>query len=65
MIMDKFTALTLLTQRARRLAADQSGAVAIEYVMIASVVSIVILAALSGMGVSVKGMYQSLSDLMH
>jgi pilus assembly protein Flp/PilA len=63
--MDKFAKLPSFARHARRLATDRSGATSIEYAMIASVVSIVIITAVNAMGVSVQGMFQSVSDLMH
>jgi len=41
---------------------DQSGATSIEYAMIASAVSITIVGILGVMGVSVNGMFTSMSD---
>jgi Flp pilus assembly pilin Flp len=56
----------------RRLAADESGATAIDYALIASMVSIVIAVAVNAMavvvnamGVTVQGMFQSVADLVH
>ena len=43
---------------------DQSGATAIEYVMIASGVSIVIAGTVATLGTAVKGFYTSVADAL-
>ncbi|MEI9993597.1 MAG: Flp family type IVb pilin [Rhizomicrobium sp.] len=45
-----------------RLAADASGATAIEYAMIASIISIVIFTAVSAIGTSLTTFFQNLSN---
>lgn len=47
-----------------RFAADTSGATAIEYALIAGSVSIVVVTAVSMVGVNVKGLFQRLVDSM-
>jgi pilus assembly protein Flp/PilA len=64
-IMDKPARFASFPDNARRLAVDASGATAIEYALIASMVSIVIAVAVNAMGVTVQGMFQSVADLMH
>jgi pilus assembly protein Flp/PilA len=46
-------------------AADASGATAIEYALIAGMVSIVIVAAVGSVGSNVLGLFQSLIDKMN
>jgi pilus assembly protein Flp/PilA len=65
MNMDIFAKLVSFARSTKRFAADRSGATVIEYAMIASVVSIVIVVAVNAMGVSVHDMFQQVSDLMH
>jgi pilus assembly protein Flp/PilA len=43
-----------------RLAADARGATAIEYAMIAGLISIIIVAAATSLGSTITGMFQSL-----
>ncbi|HVV61763.1 MAG TPA: Flp family type IVb pilin [Pseudolabrys sp.] len=43
---------------------DTRGATSIEYALIASGISIVILATVNAMGTSLQGMYQSVSDAL-
>jgi len=62
--MDMFAKLTsLIAGQTRRLARDESGATAIEYAMIASVVSAVIAGAVTALGLTVTGLYQSVLSL--
>jgi Flp pilus assembly pilin Flp len=63
--MEKIVMFSSCFRHAKRLAVDRSGATVIEYAMIASVVSIVIVLAVNAMGVSVQGMYQSVYNMMH
>ncbi|MES2291859.1 MAG: Flp family type IVb pilin [Pseudomonadota bacterium] len=46
-------------------AADASGATAIEYALIASLISVVIVAAVGSVGSKVLGLFQSLIDKMN
>lgn len=46
----------------RRLASDTSGTTAIEYAMVASLISIVIVAACNSIGGSLKTFFASVSD---
>jgi pilus assembly protein Flp/PilA len=63
--MDKATKfLSLISRVARRLAADKSGATAIEYAMIASAIAAVIAGSVNALGVTVHDMYQSVASLM-
>ena len=48
-----------MTKLARRFLHDDRGATSIEYAIIASVVSIVILTAVTGLGSTLKGSYVS------
>jgi len=41
---------------------DERGATAIEYAMIASLISIAIVAAVQSMGITLQGTFQTLSD---
>lgn len=45
----------------RRFLADERGATAIEYAMIAAGIAVAIVAAVNALGVSVKGMYDTIS----
>jgi Flp pilus assembly pilin Flp len=63
--MEKIAKFSSFFRHAKWFAADQSGATVIEYAMLASMVSIVIIVAVNAMGVTVSDMYQSVSDLMH
>lgn len=49
--------------RARLLACDESGATAIEYAMVASAIAAVIAAAVNTLGLTTKGMFDSLTGL--
>lgn len=46
-------------------AADASGATAIEYALIASLISVVIVTAIGSVGSKVLGLFQSLVDRMN
>lgn len=46
-----------------RFARDQAGSTAIEYALIASGISIAIIAAVNGIGSSLIGMFQSVVDI--
>lgn len=48
----------------RRLIRDEQAATAIEYALIAAGVAVAIVAAVNALGVSVKAMYNSVSDAM-
>jgi pilus assembly protein Flp/PilA len=48
----------------RRFLRDERGATAIEYAMIAAGVAVAIVAAVNSLGVSVKGMYDTISAAM-
>lgn len=45
----------------RRFLSDERGATAIEYAMIAAGIAVAIVAAVNSLGVSVKGMYDTIS----
>ena len=49
----------------KNFAADASGATAIEYALVAGMVSIVIVAAVGSVGSKVLGLFQSLIDKMN
>ena len=49
----------------QRFVRDERGATAIEYAMIASGVSIVIVATIVGLGANVKGLYTSVATAMN
>jgi pilus assembly protein Flp/PilA len=46
----------------RKFLSDQSGATSIEYALIAAGLSIVILAAVNGIGTTLNGMYSSVNN---
>ena len=48
----------------KRFAADTSGATAIEYALIAGLISIVIITSVTLLGSNVKGLYQQIVDNM-
>jgi pilus assembly protein Flp/PilA len=48
----------------RRFLRDERGATAIEYAMIAAGIAVAIVAAVNSLGVSVKGMYDTISAAM-
>ncbi len=48
----------------RRFLRDERGATAIEYAMIAAGIAVAIVAAVNALGVSVLGMYQTISAAM-
>jgi pilus assembly protein Flp/PilA len=54
--------LGLIRSKLRHFLGNESGATAIEYALLASGVAGVIIAAVSAMGTSLQGMYQSVSD---
>jgi pilus assembly protein Flp/PilA len=54
-------AQTLYDRTVRRFFRDEAGATAIEYAMIAAGVAAVIVGAVNALGVSVKGMYDTVS----
>ena len=54
-----------MTKPARRFLQDDSGATSIEYAIIASVVSIVILTAVTGLGSTLKGSYTSVQAALN
>jgi pilus assembly protein Flp/PilA len=54
--------LGLIRSKLRHFLGKESGATAIEYALLASGVAGVIIAAVSAMGTSLQGMYQSVSD---
>ncbi len=62
--MDKFAKYSFFAQHARRLAADESGATAIEYAMIASGIALAVVAAITALGGSVKGLFQSVANAL-
>jgi Flp pilus assembly pilin Flp len=62
--MEKIAAFSFLVRHAKRLAADRSGATVIEYAIIASMLSIVIVVGANSLGVTVTGLYQSVANLM-
>jgi pilus assembly protein Flp/PilA len=51
-----------MRSKLRHFIADDTGATAIEYALIASGISVVILVSLTATGTSVKGMYETLSN---
>jgi pilus assembly protein Flp/PilA len=53
-----------ISREMRQLAADKSGATAIEYAMIASAIAAVIVGSVNALGLSVRGMYQSIASLL-
>ena len=56
--------LKMLCSNARLLWADERGATAIEYAMIAAGIGAALAATITGMGSSVKGMYTTLANLL-
>lgn len=54
--------MTVLQEQIRALAADESGATAIEYGLIAALVAVGILIALTSMGGNVKSMFDYISS---
>lgn len=54
-----------MTKLVHRFLQDASGATSIEYAIIASVVSIVILAAVTGLGSKLKGSYTSVQAALN
>jgi pilus assembly protein Flp/PilA len=54
--------LGLIRSKLRHFLGNESGTTAIEYALLASGVAGVIIAAVSAMGTSLQGMYQSVSD---
>ncbi len=61
--MEKLVSLFSLAHHARRFAADETGATAIEYAMIASGIALAIAATLTAVGGSVKGMFVSIANI--
>jgi pilus assembly protein Flp/PilA len=57
--MQRFTVTSFIAGQATRFARDENGATAIEYAMIAGGVATAIVAAVSALGTTVKGMYDS------
>ncbi len=49
----------------REILKDESGATAIEYGLIAALVSVAAIGALTAMGVSLKGMFESVSGALN
>jgi pilus assembly protein Flp/PilA len=56
--------LTVGYRLARRFLHDERATTAIEYAMIAAGIAVAIVAAVNALGVSVKGMYESVSTAM-
>jgi len=60
--MDRFFKLiAFATAQTKSLARDESGATSIEYALIASGISIVILVAVNTLGTTLNGMYSSIN----
>ena len=57
--MQRFTVTSFFADQATRFARDENGATAIEYAMIAGGIATAIVAAVSALGTTVKGMYES------
>lgn len=63
-MMHKFGKLaSFIRRQIRRLARNEAGATAIEYAMIASAIAVAIVAAVNELGVTTKGMFDSLTGL--
>jgi pilus assembly protein Flp/PilA len=58
--MQRFTATSFIAGQAARFARDENGATAIEYAMIAAGIATAIVATVSALGTTVKGMYESI-----
>jgi pilus assembly protein Flp/PilA len=57
------TALSIAGREVRRFGADESGATAVEYALVASGVGVVIAATVYSLGSGVKNLYTTLSGL--
>lgn len=65
MTMHRFTKLTsFIARQTQRFAQDESGATAIEYAMVASAIGAAITGAVAVLGISTKGMYESVVTLV-
>lgn len=56
--------LSFIADQTRRLARDTSGASAIEYAMIAAGIAVVIAGTVASLGVTAKGLYESVVSVM-
>jgi pilus assembly protein Flp/PilA len=59
--MQRFTVTSFIAGQATRFARDETGATAIEYAMIAAGIATAIVAAVSALGETVKGMFESVA----
>ena len=59
--MHRFTVISYIAGRATRFARDENGATAIEYAMIAAGIATAIVAAVSALGTTVKGLFESVA----
>jgi pilus assembly protein Flp/PilA len=54
-----------ISRQVTRLARDRSGATAVEYAMIASGIAVIIATAVGGLGMTTKGMFDSVAALFN
>jgi pilus assembly protein Flp/PilA len=59
--MQRFRVTSFIADQATRFARDENGATAIEYAMIAAGIGTAIVAAVSTLGTTVKGMYETIA----
>jgi pilus assembly protein Flp/PilA len=59
--MQRFRVTSFIAGQAARFARDENGATAIEYAMIAAGIGTAIVAAVSALGTTVKGMYETIA----
>jgi pilus assembly protein Flp/PilA len=59
--MQRFRVTSFIAGQATRFARDENGATAIEYAMIAAGIGTAIVAAVSTLGTTVKGMYETIA----
>jgi pilus assembly protein Flp/PilA len=58
--MQRFRVTSFIAGQATRFARDENGATAIEYAMIAAGIATAIVATVNALGITVKGMYESI-----
>ena len=58
--MQRFRVTSFIAGRATRFARDENGATAIEYAMIAAGIATAIVAAVSALGTTVRGLFESI-----
>ena len=63
MNMQRFTMTSFIAGHAARFAHDENGATAIEYAMIAAGIAGAIIATVTTLGTTVKGMYESVAAI--